>query len=192
MKDIVLASASPRRAALLRQLGIKFQIKPSNIAEENFNNITEPSTLVKALAKTKAETIASQLTNALVIGADTIVTLENRILGKPKDAAEAKEMLRLLSGKEHSVFTGLAIIDTPKQRSQVVALETKVLFRELKEREIDAYVASGDSLDKAGAYGIQGKGATLVESIKGCYFNVVGLPLQKLVLMLEDFQFSIW
>lgn len=192
MQPLILASASPRRAELLKQLGLDFQVLPSEVSEEIPGESASPPELVQELASNKATDVARKLEKGLVIGADTLVVLEDTIFGKPSDPDEAVEMLSKLNGKTHSVYTGVAIIQAPSGQIEVGYSETKVKFRTLSIEEIRSYVATGEPLDKAGAYGIQGKGGVLVEGIKGCYFNVVGLPLSKLAEMLQKFQISIW
>jgi len=192
MTKLILASASPRRAAILEQLGLEYLIKASNILENFSKRPTDPALLVMKLAFAKAKFVSIDEVNGLVIGADTIVTVDGIILEKPANADEAMEMLTILSGREHSVFTGLAIIEVATGSSKVVYEETRVFFHKLSPELIAAYVATGEPLDKAGAYGIQGKGAALVQKINGCYFNVVGLPIVKLINLLEEFGVSIW
>jgi septum formation protein len=192
--DLILASASPRRAELLRQIGLGFQITPSTFQEETLQE-NDPARLVMELALHKAKQVAgstSSGTSSLVIGADTVVFLEDRILGKPSGPEEAIQMLAQLNGKTHQVFTGIALIQVPGTKQRVDYEMTQVKFRSLSMKEIEAYVSTGEPLDKAGAYGIQGKGAVLVEAIHGCYFNVVGLPIVKLVLLFQDFGVSLW
>lgn len=196
MADLILASASPRRAAILKQLGLRFTVAPSSFPEESVTS-GSPEQLVTTLALNKAKQVAGAHTpetrvGSLVIGADTVVVLDGEILGKPADLNEAVTMLTRLSGKAHSVFTGLALVSVPESRTRVGYTETRVYFRDLSPYEIQAYVATGEPLDKAGAYGIQGKGAALVKKIDGCYFNVVGLPISQLVMMLHEFGVSIW
>jgi len=190
MLEIILASSSPRRKELLEQLGLSFKIISSNvdeIAEEENAHL-----LVEKLAETKAREVAWKCQPGyLIIGADTIVCLESEILGKPKDEAEAFEMLKKLSGKTHKVITGIALIEAPCGRSIISHEETLVKFRDLEDEEIKAYIRSGEPMDKAGAYGIQKIGAILVERIDGCYFNIVGLPLTRLTKMLKEFNISI-
>lgn len=192
MQPIILASASPRRAELLNQLGLDFQVIPSEVSEVIPEKSTAPQELVTKLALHKASDVASKVERGLVIGADTLVVLEDIIFGKPSGLAEAVKMLSLLSGKYHSVYTGIAMVQVPSGRMEAGYSETKVKFRALSAEEIQSYVATGEPLDKAGAYGIQGKGGVLVERIEGCYFNVVGLPLSKLAEMLQKFEISIW
>lgn len=189
--DLILASASPRRAELLEQIGLNFKIIPSTFQEETIPE-DAPARLVMELALSKAKQVAEGISEGLVIGADTIVFLEDRVLGKPSGIEEAVRMLAQLSGKEHQVFTGIALIEVPGEKSRIDYEMTRVQFRSLSRDEIEAYVSTKEPLDKAGAYGIQGKGAVLVESIHGCYFNVVGLPIVRLVTMLQDFGVSLW
>lgn len=190
MKPIVLASASPRRAELLNQIGLTFQVIPSRVSEEVDLDLAPPE-MVMTLAFRKADDVARTISTGLVIGADTLVVVSNQILGKPSGLEEAREMLSRLSGNEHSVFTGISVLSVPDGRVLTDYVETKVRFRRLKQKEIDFYVASKEPLDKAGAYGIQGLGAILVEKINGCYSNVVGLPLSKLVMFLQEMGISI-
>lgn len=185
MNELVLASASPRRAELLRQIGLEFRVVPS-FAQEIFPVGMSPAEIVMKLALDKAREVADRLQQGLIIGADTIVVLADEVLGKPVDSADACRILNKLSGREHSVFTGLAVIDGTNRALRVDFVETKVWFRTLTQAEIENYVSSGEPLDKAGAYGIQGLGAVLVERIDGCYYNVVGLPLSKLVMILQE------
>ncbi len=186
MVEIILASASPRRWELLKQIGLSFTVQVSNVEENKFKG-DNPQKWVEQLAKDKASSVASSLKQGLVIGADTVVFKDGKILGKPKSECEAYDMLSFLSGAEHQVLTGIAIIDAMSGESYIDSEITRVKFRQLTEQEINAYIATGEPFDKAGAYGIQGLGALLVESITGCYFNVVGLPLQKLAQGLKRF-----
>lgn len=182
--EVVLASASPRRLALLEQVGIAARVCPAAFAEEAGEAVAgEDVALHNALGKCRA--VAAEVGDAVpVVAADTIVVIDDVILGKPADAAEAVKMLARLSGRSHSVLTGVAVRYDGRELAQVC--ETKVYFRDLKPAELEAYVATGEPLDKAGAYGIQGKGALLVEKIEGCYNNVVGLPLTMLDSMLKE------
>jgi len=192
MQPIILASASPRRTEIMNQLGLDFQVIPSEVSEIIPEKSTAPQELVTELALHKASDVACKLERGLVIGADTLVVFEDTIFGKPSGPAEAVRMLSVLNGKIHSVFTGIAMIQVPSGRIESGYSETKVKFRTLSKEEIQSYVATGEPLDKAGAYGIQGKGGVLIEGIAGCYFNVVGLPLSKLGEMLKKFEISIW
>ncbi|HHW07708.1 MAG TPA: septum formation inhibitor Maf [Clostridia bacterium] len=181
---LILASASPRRKMLLETLGIPFAVQASQ-AEEKVDQALPPEEVARQLALLKAQDVAGEVKDALVIGADTIVVLDGAVLGKPSSPQEAKDMLRRLSERRHEVITGLALVDTINGAIDLCHETTAVWFRRLEEEEIDWYVATGEPLDKAGAYGIQGKGSILVERIDGCYFNVVGLPLTRLYLMLR-------
>jgi septum formation protein len=183
---IILASASPRRAELLRQLGLHFHIKPSRLAEEPYRH-EPPAELVTRLALAKAREVAATETEGLVIGADTVVVCAGRLLGKPRNRADACAMLSGLAGRTHEVVTGVALVDAANGRYKVADVCTVVVFKKLSEAEIRGYVSTGEPLDKAGGYGIQGFGALLVERIEGCYFNVVGLPLAKLADMFKKF-----
>ncbi|MBS4022945.1 MAG: septum formation inhibitor Maf [Dethiobacter sp.] len=191
MKAIILASASPRRAELLRQLGFSFTVVKSGVAEDELDHC-EPYQMAERLALAKARAVAAGVTDALVIGADTIVCVDGRVLGKPRDRYEAVDMLRLLAGREHHVLTGLALIGQPENRVLTHVETTRVFMRELKEEEISWYTDSGEPYDKAGGYGIQGKAAVFVERLDGCYFNVVGLPLAALWQLFGSFGIRIW
>ena len=180
--DIILASASPRREQLLRQVGCKFRVVPS-LAEENNAADLPPDELVQMHARAKAEAVAAQTGGSdLVIGADTVVVLAGKVYGKPADAAAAARMLAELAGRTHSVWSGVAVVG--RGRCFVEAVETRVTLSGLSPEQIGRYVATGEPLDKAGAYAVQGIGALFVERIEGCYFNVVGLPLQALSRLL--------
>ena len=167
-------------------LGCKFQIMPSKV-KEKINPRLSPIQNVKRISRLKVLDVASKISDGIVIAADTEVILDKKILGKPKNKKEAYRMLKNLSGKEHRVITGLAVVDAKTKKLLQDIVVTKVKFRKLNKDLIERYVASGEPLDKAGAYGIQGKAALLVESIKGDYFNVVGLPLNALNQLLEKF-----
>lgn len=185
MKKIILASASPRRKQLLEQAQLKFSISTSTV-DENVDETLLPKQVVEQLALRKANDVSLDHEDCVVIGADTIVSINGTILGKPKDETDATEMLRLLSGDDHEVYTGVAIIS--KEKTIVFHEKTLVSFWELTEAEIAEYLATGEPFDKAGSYGIQGIGALLVKKIYGCYFNVVGLPLARTVRELRNFQ----
>ncbi len=191
-KRIVLASQSPRRRELLGGLISEFDIMIDTTEEVAAPDLT-PEELVKCLALQKAQNVAKMADgDALVIGADTVVCIDGRVLGKPKDEAEAKEMLKLLSGREHHVCTGFAIVDNTTGETVRDFERTVVKFRLLTDDEIEKYIKSGEPMDKAGAYGIQGVGALFVEGIKGDYFNVVGLPLCTLFKSLkENFNYEV-
>ena len=186
---LILASRSPRREMLLRQVGLEFEVDPSELEEQLPSGvpIAEAAAMV---ALDKARSVAARRDEGLVIGADTVVVLDDMVLGKPSDASEARLMLRRLSGHEHQVITGIAVVDARYGRHRSDSVTTKVRFAPLEDRVIDRYVATGEPLDKAGGYGIQGFGALLVEGIEGCYFNVVGLPLRRLAELLCDFGYD--
>lgn len=182
---LILASQSPRRRELLGRLGLKFTIKTSRLDESAYTAET-PEALVKLLSREKALRAArGESPDTLVLGADTVVVLDGQTLGKPKDAADAEAMLTALSGRTHTVCTGLTLCRGPEVLTE--AEQTQVTFRALRPEEIRAYVRSGEPLDKAGAYGIQGLGCLFVSGIRGDYSNVVGLPLCRLGQMLNHF-----
>ena len=190
---LILASASPRRAALLSQIGLTFEVRPSDIAEppHNTHSSSPASEVTQELALLKAAAVAQHFNQAIIIGADTLVSLDGQLLGKPTDDAAAFEMLTHLNGTHHEVVTGVALIDAGTGRETVWSETTQVYFRELHNDEIATYIASGEASDKAGAYGIQGRGAAFVRRIEGCYFNVVGLPLASFVEHLLNFQSNV-
>jgi septum formation protein len=181
--NLILASQSPRRRYLLEQAGVTFSVIPSDFDEASVQ-ITNPSEMVVTLAKAKADEIAVRHPDAWVIGADTIVTINGSILGKPDSHAEARKMLRKLSGQAHFVFTGFAIVCKKKQVSIADAVQTQVTFKRLTDPEIDWYIQTGEPFDKAGAYAVQGIGTFLVKRINGSYTNVVGLPVCEVVELL--------
>jgi septum formation protein len=180
---VVLASGSPRRRQLLQLIGIEHDVVPSNI-DETMRPRETPRRHAERLAREKASVIAKREPDRITIGADTIVVINRKVLGKPADAEDARRMLSMLSGREHTVITAVAVARGRKLRSAVE--EVRVKFRRLREDEIDAYIATGEPMDKAGAYGIQGYGATIVECVDGDYFAVMGLPLARLVTLLKD------
>lgn len=189
MMQIILASQSPRRSELLKQLGLDFIIKTSDIDESNSLGL-KASELVQHLAFEKARVIAEDSSldkNSIVIGADTVVVREDNILGKPRDKQEAFNMLKSLSGGWHEVMTGIAVIDVNSFRYDKSVAITRVKMKELEDVTINSYINSKEPLDKAGAYGIQGLGAVLIDKIEGCYFNVVGLPISKLSDILRNY-----
>ena len=180
---VVLASVSPRRHQLLNLIGIAHEVRPSNI-DETMRPRETPRRHAERLAREKASAIAKRDPDLITIGADTIVVVNRKVLGKPRDAGDAARMLALLSGREHVVTTAVAVSRGKKLRSAVE--EVSVRFRRLRDDEIDAYIATGEPMDKAGAYGIQGYGATIVERIEGDYFAVMGLPIVRLIGLLRD------
>ena len=180
---LILASKSPRRKELLKQIGIPFVVVVSD-AEEVSGNSWTPAALVVENAKRKARAVAEKYPDSPVLGADTVVSSEGKIFGKPKDKDEARKMLTVLSGKMHEVTTGLALINRNEIRTTNVT--TKVFFDTMTKADIDAYIATEESMDKAGAYAIQGKAARFIEKIEGSYSNVVGLPLNALIQLSKD------
>ncbi len=180
----ILASASPRRKELLTLAGIEYEVIVSQCEETLPDGIT-PDKAVEELARQKAEDVFSRNSDAMVIAADTVVALGNTILGKPKDEADAFNMLSSLSGRRHTVFTGVCI--KTKEKTDIFHVATEVEFYDLTEKEIRNYIATKEPMDKAGAYGIQGKGFVLVKGIHGDYFNVVGLPLAETVRHINNF-----
>ena len=196
---LILASASPRRRELLAQVGYKFEVHPAHIPEDPLAG-EDPIVYVTRLARQKAEAVfrevsagktsaektlpGGQASSIAVLGADTTVTLDNAILGKPEDAADAARILRLLSGRTHRVITGVALVTA--DGTEVAAEATAVRFLTLSDEEIAAYIATGEPMDKAGAYGIQGHAARWIPRIEGCYFNVMGLPLALVCSLLES------
>lgn len=176
MKKIILASASPRRRELLTKAGVEFEIRSVPV-DESVREGTSPVQAAKAVAEKKALAASNGSEDEIIVGADTLVAADGKILGKPKDAEDAKKTLAFLSGKEHEVVTGVCI--ARGKEKIVFAATSRVKFRELTAGEIEAYVSTGEPMDKAGSYGIQGLGRALVERIDGDFFNVVGLPLDE-------------
>lgn len=186
LPHVTLASTSPRRQQLLRQIGVPFSVVPPD-ADESPLPGEGPAALVERLALEKARSVARTMSEGVVLGSDTIVVLDDRILGKPSDQAEAFEMLRALSGRTHQVFTGYALVEPGDGRVVNGHVTTDVTFRELGDEEIATYIASGSPMDKAGSYGIQDDyGAVFIERISGDYYTVVGLPLTSVYLALRS------
>lgn len=183
-RRLIVASASPRRRELLAQAGFEFLVEPSD-ADETLADFVTPAMAVELLASRKAQSVAEKHPTDVVLGCDTIVALDGEKLGKPQTAADAKAMLRRLSGKTHTVYTGVCITDGTHTERFVSA--TDVTFYPLGAQTIDAYVATGEPMDKAGAYGIQGLGSVLVQSFSGDYYTVVGLPLAQCARVLATF-----
>jgi septum formation protein len=183
--ELILASASPRRVELLKQIGLTFRIIPPNVQEDIAPGMNADE-IVMELSRRKAMDVARKVgKDSLVIGADTIV-VKDKVLGKPKDESEAYFMLKELQNSWHDVITGVTLLDN-RNLNYITSFEkTQVKMRSLSDDTIKAYIKTGEPMDKAGAYGIQGMGALLIESINGCYFNVVGLPLAKLNTMIEN------
>lgn len=177
---IILASKSPRRSYLLKQAGLPFSVVPSSI-DENSIPVAAPEIYVRTLAEAKAGDIAAKYPHKWVLGADTVVVIDGKILGKPSSKEEARQMLKSLSGRTHEVLTGYSIICKTKARFFSETIKTQVQFKELTEEEIEWYINTGEPFDKAGAYAIQGLGTFLVKRINGSYTNVVGLPVCEVI-----------
>ena len=185
-KTIILASASPRRKELLSSIGLEFKVIPSQI-EENIEDKSFSTELTERLAYEKAEDVAKKTCYpALVIGSDTVVVINSYILGKPKDKKDAFNMLKMLSGNTHRVISSIALIDTETGKVLKDSVISEVTFKELSDREINAYIETGEPVDKAGAYAIQGYAGMFVKSINGCYSNIVGISTYKLARMLAE------
>jgi septum formation protein len=185
-RKIVLASASPRRKELLEKMGLTFQVDASE-SNESLHPGLKPEDMAKTISREKVLKVASRYPDAVIIAADTFGVFRGKIIGKPSTADEAKRILSALSGKSHRVITGYTIVDTKNGRTITDSVETRVYFKKLAPEEIDNYVNSGEPLDKAGAYGIQGLGSIIVEKIKGDYYNVMGLPICALAESLKNF-----
>lgn len=188
MKQIILASNSPRRSQLLKQIGIKFKVDGSNFDEESIEFKT-PTEMVRKLSQEKAKVVFNRHKNSIIIAADTTVVLNKVILGKPKSLSDARNMLLLLSGKAHKVITGLTVMDSTKIITKHAI--TKIKFKEISKQEIEAYVKAENVLDKAGSYAIQDKGGLFIERIGGDYSSVLGIPLTKLVESLKEFKINV-
>ena len=182
---IILASQSPRRRELLERMGIRdFEVLPAR-GEELADPSLPPAELVEELSRRKCAEVAALRPGGLVIGADTVVSIDGQVLGKPRDRAEAERMLRALSGRQHTVYTGVTVLYNGTEKTG--SARTSVRFRPLTDGDITRYIATGEPMDKAGAYGIQGYGSVLVEGISGDYYNVMGLPVCRLGRMLLRF-----
>lgn len=184
---LILASASPRRSELLRNAGIAFTVQPAHVPEEPLPDEL-PLAYAQRLARDKTRAIFSRNPDSVVLGADTIVVADEHLLEKPRDADDAARMLRLLSGRSHQVITGVCLAAPGFEQTE--AEITEVVFGHLTEQEIADYIGTGEPMDKAGAYGIQGKASRWVESVDGCYFNVVGLPVSQVYRMLQALEAS--
>jgi septum formation protein len=183
-RKIILASRSPRRKQILKQIGLQFETKESEY-EEDMRAKNNPYELVQFLALNKARDVARHHNNAIVIGADTIVVLDDKIIGKPKNKKEAKELLRSFSGREHKVVSGFAIIDT-KNNSEIVDYGEAVLkFKDLSDEEIDGYIECGDPFDVVGGYNMIARAPIFLEGIKGDFYSIIGLPLNKVYVELR-------
>ena len=173
----ILASASPRRREILKRLGVKFRVVPSSVSEPQRQGDEAPSKFAVRLARLKAREVAKKYRSGIVIGADTIVVLGNRFLGKPASEGDARSMLRGLSGRWHEVITGLCLVDLSAHRERTASTISRVHFRRLSSREIEWYLRTREYRDKAGAYAIQGLASLFIDRIEGCYFNIVGFPI---------------
>jgi septum formation protein len=189
-RPIVLASTSPRRRSLLNQMGLSFTV--ADPGEVETSTALDPSTRAAENASRKVESVAADHPHSIIIGADTIVVLGGKMLGKPWSMTEARDMLRSLRGAAHTVITGLVVLDTNTGRTESRTVETRVFMRDIPDDEVEAYLSSGEPLGKAGGYAIQGSGAVFVERVEGCFFNVVGLPVPALYDVLKVFGVSIW
>ena len=185
---LILASASPRRRELLANLNFPFEVIPADV-DESFTTEDEPFDLVRRLSTAKAETVARAHPDALVLAADTVVVYRDEVLGKPKTAEENLDYITRLSGRTHEVFTGHALVLGDRRAERVV--QTAVRFRKLSDGEIERYVATGEGMDKAGGYAIQGYGSALVREVRGCYFNVVGLSVPNVAELAQTFGFQL-
>ncbi len=186
---LILASASPRRRALLAPTGLAFEVRPADIAE-TFEPGEAPHSVVERLAEAKARAVAEAAPHAVVLGSDTIVVLDNDILGKPRDAEHAVSMLRRLVGRVHRVLTGVALVSLSTEQVHVLSVESRVTMRAAEEDELRRYVATGEPLDKAGAYAFQGEGRKFVEHVEGSTTNVIGLPLDETCALLRQLGFD--
>jgi len=185
-QKLILASQSPRRAQLLTLVGFQFETRPSHFDESQIQ-VPDPEKHVLELSRAKARQVASQVDQGIVIGADTIVVLDDGIIGKPHDPAQARQMLNRLSGRFHKVYTGFTLIERPGDRTMSDFEVTSVHFRDLAEWEIEHYVSTNSPMDKAGAYGIQDQSAVFADRIEGCFYNVVGFPLSKFYTAMMTF-----
>lgn len=187
MKKVILASTSPQRKEIMEKSGIPFVVEASGYFEDMTLKLSSKE-LVKLLSHGKADAVAQKHSDAIVIGADTIVEIDEEIFGKPYTPERAKEMLTHLNGKKNTIVTGVTIIDTSTQQMEFFVEETNVYFKDMPESAIDAYIASGEPLDKAGAYAIQGMGAGFIEKLEGDSLNAIGLPLDKVLAILKKFE----
>lgn len=185
-KSFILASSSPRRVVLLKTLGYHFNVIPHRVAEECVPCNALPVDFVQKLAFLKADDVARRVDSAIIIGADTIVLHNESILGKPKDKHDAKRMLLMLSNSEHEIISGVCVIDVPAKKKFLRFGRTHIRMRQIMEKEVEMYIRSGEGMDKAGAYAIQGEGKKFVEKIDGSYSNAIGLPLEIVREMLNN------
>ncbi|HVT00837.1 MAG TPA: Maf family protein [Patescibacteria group bacterium] len=186
MKKIILASSSPRRRELMKFLGIPFDVVSSDFDETRIPD-TDYKHFVETLSFEKVKVVAASFDDAIIVGADTVVVMDGKVLGKPKDKRDAKKKLKLLSGTKHLIITGYTIFDTKSGRVVNSSVESSVKLKDLTNEEIEAYIATGEPMDKAGGYAVQGIGGLFVEKVDGDYFNIVGLPLKDIRRHLADF-----
>lgn len=187
---LVLASGSSRREEIMERLDLKFTVVPSKLDESKFEN-DDPVERVKTLAEEKAKSVSKLVEEALIIAADTIVVYENEVLGKPEKKSEARRTLKMLNGDKHQVITALTVMNSESEEIYSVENITDVKMMELSEEEITKYVETGEPLDKAGSYAIQGLGGLFIEEIKGSYYSVMGLPIHQLAKLLDKFNYGI-
>ena len=185
-KRLILASNSPRRIVLLKSLGYHFDIVRHDIEECILGDVL-PMELVQNLAFLKATDVARRVSNAIIISADTVIVHKKSILGKPKDVSDAKRILSMLSDSEHDVISGVCVMEMPSRKKMLRIERTHIKMKNIKDEEIDRYILTGEPMDKAGAYAIQGEGGKFIEKIDGSYSNAVGLPLELLQEMLSHF-----
>ena len=185
-KRLILASNSPRRIVLLKSLGYHFDIVPHDIEECIIGDVL-PMELVQNLAFLKATDVARRVSNAIIISADTVIVHKKSILGKPKDISDAKRILSILSDSEHDIISGVCVMEMPSRKKMLRIERTHIKMKSIEDEEIDRYILTGEPMDKAGAYAIQGEGSKFVEKIDGSYSNAVGLPLELLQEMLNHF-----
>ncbi|MFA5987819.1 MAG: Maf family protein [Candidatus Paceibacterota bacterium] len=195
-KKIILASTSPRRHSLAQQMGLEFEVVPSDYEEDMSMDLT-PDKLAMALAYGKAKNVADRLTDGVVLGIDTFVLFEGKKLGKPKSEEDAFQMLKSFSGKFQEVYSGVALIDCTTGKEIADYEVTKIKFREMDDSEIKKYIKTGEPMDKAGAYGIQGLSSVFIEKVDGCYSNIVGFPIYNIYKNLKKigvdiFEYNAW
>lgn len=186
---MILASKSPRRKEILQQMGFNLEIKVKEI--EEVSDKVELIDQIIDISKMKVEEVARENENSFVVGADTLVEIDGKALGKPRDKKEAKEMLKMLSGKNHRVITALTLVNVEKNICISDYVKSEVYFKEISEEEIDWYISTGEPMDKAGSYGIQGLGAMFVEKIEGDFFSIMGFPINKFMNILKDIGISV-
>lgn len=190
MRKIILASNSPRRKELLEKVGLSFEIKTADF-DECFDTALPPEEFAKSLALGKALKVSKIKYDAVIIAADTIVVVDDQILGKPKSSEDAKNMLKKISGRSHTAITGLAVVDSKSGKSITTSSKIILHFRDMTDKEIDLYVKTGEPLDKAGSYAVQGLGAIFIEKMEGDYYAAVGLPLNSLYEILKEFEIDL-